>query len=331
MVTAFFVLALVAPVSVTAHEARPLVVEVDQTEDFSVTIDFRVPGTLDRRLKPQANLPDGCAKSGESPTINSDGAYRYRDDYQCPESLSGQTIAIEFPYGNPSLSALVLVTLPNGESHTKLLLPGDDHWLLPAEPTASAVVGDYTALGIGHIWLGFDHLLFVLCLLFIAGTKWRILATITGFTVAHSLTLALAALGHIKVSTGAVEAIIALSIVFLAAEIIRNDRLSIAWRKPMVVAVGFGLLHGLGFASVLADIGLPQLHQVKALLFFNLGVEIGQILFIGAVILAVRLIQGISAHRSKFRLEPALRVASVYSIGIAGSFWFVERSLTTWI
>ena len=323
-----FVIALAAPVAATAHEARPLVVEVDQAEDFSVRIDFGVPGSLDRRLKPQAKLPDSCAKSGESPPVNSDGAYHYRDAYQCRELLSGQKIAIEFPYGNPSLSTLVLVSLPNGESHTKLLLPGNDDWLLPAEPTASAVAGDYTALGIGHIWRGLDHLLFVLCLLFIAGTKWRILAAITGFTVAHSLTLALAAFGYINVSTGAVEAIIALSIVFLAAEIIRNDRLSIAWRKPMVVAVGFGLLHGLGFASVLAAIGLPQLHRAKALVFFNLGVEIGQILFIGVVVLATSLVRRRSALLS--RSEPGLKLASVYLIGITGSFWFVERSLNTW-
>lgn len=327
-VFAFLIIGVpLVPTTSLAHDARPIAVNVEQAQDFTVSIGFKVPGTLDARFKPAATLPRDCSKFGETPLISVDGAYVYERIYQCRTPLSGHTIGIEFPYGNPSLSSLLQITLPSGASHTKLLSPGDSGWLVPQEPSTAVVASDYTVLGISHIWRGVDHLLFVLCLLFIAGTKWRILATITGFTLAHSLTLALSTLGYFKVSVGAVEAIIALSIVFLAAEILRNNRQSLAWRKPMIVAVAFGLLHGLGFASVLADIGLPQSHRIQALIFFNVGVEIGQVLLIAIAMLAAQLLKGREALFGQIRLEPTIKAASTYAIGIVGSYWFVERSI----
>lgn len=315
------------PVASLAHDARPIAVEVKQTKDFTVSISFKVPGTLDTRFKPVANLPRDCSQFGETPPIGVDGAYVYEHVYRCRNPLGGQTIGIEYPYGNPSLSSLLQVTLPSGASHTKLLPPGENNWLVPEEPSTAVVASDYTVLGITHIWRGVDHLLFILCLLFIAGTKWRILATVTGFTLAHSLTLALSTLGYFKVSIGAVEAIIALSIVFLAAEILRNNRQSLAWRKPMIVAIAFGLLHGLGFATVLADIGLPQSHRVQALIFFNVGVEIGQVVLIAIAMLAAQLLKRREALLGQFRFEPTIKAASTYAIGIVGSYWFVERTM----
>lgn len=325
-------MALLAPFAGVAHDARPVAVEVRQAGDFGVSVSVKAPGTLDPRFRPGVRLPGECARTVGMPPAGLDGAYVYRHIYQCRESLGGRSVGLEYPYGNPSLSSLFLVTLPNGELHSKLLAPGDASWRVPEEVSAVSVLGDYTALGIRHIWLGFDHLLFVLCLLFVARTAWRILAAITGFTLAHSITLALATLGYVDVSVRAVEAIIALSIAFLAAEILRNNRHSIAWRRPMAIAVGFGLLHGLGFASVLADLGLPQLHRANALMSFNLGVEIGQILFIGMAIPGMRLVEGLGARLAKHKLAkypfaPAARLAPVYATGIAGSWWFVERSL----
>ena len=327
---ALFAVALLAPVDVSAHEARPVVLDVSQASDRSVVIELTAPGTLDWRMKPRAILPSFCDRLGSAETFDADGNYLFKYQYQCSEELSGKSIGIDFPYGNPSLSTLVLASLPNGESHTKLLLPGNYTWRLPVETTATVVAKDYTVLGINHIWRGLDHLLFVLCLLFIARTKWRILATITGFTVAHSLTLALAVLGYLNLSIGAVEAVIALSIVFLAAEILRANRDSFAWRKPMAVAVIFGLLHGLGFASVLADIGLPQSHQTKALLFFNVGVEIGQVLFIGTVFLVLTLVRNVPMRLTTTQFWSHLRPATLYLIGITSSFWFIERSVSAW-
>ncbi len=149
-----------------------------------------------------------------------------------------------------------------------------------------SVAGTYLSLGVEHILLGIDHLLFVLALLLITRGTWRLVKTVTAFTVAHSITLALATLGFVHVPQAPVEAVIALSIVFVAAEIVRvrNGRDGIAARAPWIVAFTFGLLHGFGFAGALARVGLPEGHIPLALLFFNVGVEVGQLLFIAAVL-----------------------------------------------
>ncbi len=175
-----------------------------------------------------------------------------------------------------------------------------------------------------HILGGYDHLLFVACLIFIARSPRRILVTITGFTIAHSITLALSTLEWVRVPVPPVEVVIALSIVFVAREIAREKRDSLTWRYPIAVSSSFGLLHGFGFAAVLRDIGLPQIELPTALLFFNLGVEVGQIIFVtGLLIVALggarilRLGQAAS-HR---RLEQFV----AYGVGCMAVFWTFER------
>ena len=151
------------------------------------------------------------------------------------------------------------------------------------------IAKDYTSLGVRHILEGYDYLLFLACLIMIAGTGRRILITVTGFTVAHSITLALSAFNLLRVPSAPVEAVIALSIVFLASEIAKEPRDTLTYKYPALVSVAFGLLHGLGFASVLRQIGLPQTEIVMGLLFFNIGVEIGQLAFIAMIILIYKL------------------------------------------
>lgn len=187
-------------------------------------------------------------------------------------------------------------------------------------------VGRYTVLGIGHILEGIDHLLFVLGLLLIVSTpRVRVLAliqTVTAFTVAHSLTLGLATLGFVDFPSRPVEAAIALSIVFLAMEVVRGwqGHESLTHRQPWLVAFGFGLLHGLGFAGALADVGLPQAEIPIALLFFNVGVEIGQLLFV-AVVLALRWL----LLRLPLRWPAWAAFVPVYLIGVTGAYWVIER------
>ena len=152
------------------------------------------------------------------------------------------------------------------------------------------MVKTYLVFGVEHILSGMDHLLFIACLIFIAGTWRRILVTITGFTIAHSLTLTLSALELIRLPVPPIEATIALSIVFLAREIALDRRDTLTWRYPIAVSAGFGLLHGLGFASALKDIGLPQTEIPAALLAFNVGVEIGQIMFVSSMLVVFWLI-----------------------------------------
>ena len=181
----------------------------------------------------------------------------------------------------------------------------------------------YTVLGIEHILTGFDHLLFVLCLVLIVAGGWRLVKTITAFTLAHSITLALATLGLVNVSSAPVEASIALSIAFLAAEILRHrgDRdTGLTYRYPWLIAFAFGLLHGLGFAGALATIGLPQSEIPIALLFFNIGVEIGQLAFVAVVLLALDLLRRLRLPSSAW-----IELAPAYTIGIIATWWLFER------
>jgi hypothetical protein len=184
-----------------------------------------------------------------------------------------------------------------------------------------------------HILLGFDHLLFVLALLLLVKGWRRLVATITGFTVAHSLTLAAATVGWVQVPQAPVEAVIALSIMFVAVEILhqRQGRTGIASRWPWVVAFGFGLLHGLGFAGALREIGLPDQAIPAALLSFNVGVEAGQLLFVAVVFLFLRLATHAmgrweSGSDRTARLPAAATPPVSYAIGILAGFWFVERT-----
>jgi hypothetical protein len=200
-------------------------------------------------------------------------------------------------------------------------------WRGPPE-TAGGVAREYLRLGVGHILGGADHLLFLACLIFVARTRRRILITVTGFTLAHSITLALAALGWVRVPVAPVEAAIALSIVFVATEIARNRRDTLTWRHPIAVASSFGLLHGFGFAAVLREVGLPQTELPMALLFFNLGVELGQVLFIAALLvgwaIARRLLAALEHWSATAALEH-LRVPVAYGVGCISSYWLIAR------
>ena len=184
-------------------------------------------------------------------------------------------------------------------------------------------------LGVEHILVGIDHLLFVLALLFVVQGGWRLVQTITAFTIAHSLTLALATLGYVNMPSAPVEAAIALSIVFLCVEIThaRQGRPGITFAYPWVVAFAFGLLHGLGFAGALSEIGLPPAEIPIALLFFNVGVELGHLMFVFVVLGVLALLQyGIGLTRHSVQFHKVERVA-VYVIGVLASYWLIERGL----
>ncbi|TWX65884.1 HupE/UreJ family protein [Colwellia demingiae] len=179
----------------------------------------------------------------------------------------------------------------------------------------------YIVLGTEHILIGFDHLLFVACLVYISGTRKKLLMTITGFTVAHSITLILAATGVLSIPIPPVEAVIALSIVFLAWEIAKNNKDSLSLSYPVLVSSSFGLLHGFGFASVLADIGLPETEKIMALLCFNIGVEIGQLLFVAALFIIFYVISKLYKPLTK----DTLRFPVSYLCGSLASIWMLER------
>ena len=226
------------------------------------------------------------------------------------------------------MTTLIRATFENGEARTAVLTPEETMWMVPAPASFGGVARSYFVIGVEHILFGLDHLLFLAGLLVIAGNFRRAIVTATGFTIAHSLTLALVALDVIAVPVAAVEATIALSIVFLAAEIARGNRGTLAWRRPALIASAFGLVHGAGFAAALSEIGLPATEKTAALLFFNLGVEAGQvaiILLVFGALAAVRRLPVLPRIEEIGGGRGASRILA-YALGAVAAFWFVERT-----
>ena len=215
--------------------------------------------------------------------------------------------------------------LQDGTVTTSLVRPSQPWIDIQARQSSFEVARLFVVEGIEHILFGYDHLLFVAALMLIV-RNWRVLVkTITAFTVAHSITLTFATLGWVALPSGPVEIMIAFSIVLVAAEIVRTERgqTSLATTWPWVVAFAFGLLHGFGFAGALQHLGLPQDDIPLALLCFNVGVEIGQLLFIAAILLAV------AALRRIVDVPRKAVVASAYAIGMVAAFWTLERLHST--
>ncbi len=329
------ILTLAAPVA-HAHDARPNYVQITETEANTFSVSWKVPASMPGSALPYPTLPEGCVAERQPAWQQAGAEYLGQQVFRCDEGLSGRVVGIEFPIINPSLSTLYKIRLANGEEHLRILKPSETEWTVPDAEDRFAVATEYTKLGVEHIWIGVDHLLFVACLLFIARTPRRLLITITGFTVAHSITLALSTLDLVRIPTPPVEAAIALSVVFMAWEIAKGDETSLTYRFPVVVSSSFGLLHGFGFAAVLRDIGLPQTELPTALLFFNVGVEIGQILFVIALLAAFFIVRPVLESVLRSAADPEMRWTSLtqpasYVIGCIASYWMIQRVAGFWI
>lgn len=304
-----------------AHELRPGYLELRETDPDVFTMLWKVPARGEQRFGIRPALPAHCTPTAAPEDTRTADAFVVRATVRCPGGLDGHRVAIE------GLSAtltdvLLRIERRNGTSQTHRLTPAAPSVVVTAAPGSLGVAWTYLRLGVEHILLGFDHLLFVLALIMLVGPHRRLIGTVTAFTVAHSLTLAAATLGLVHVPPRAVEATIALSIVFVAAEIVHARRgvRSLTARKPWIVAFAFGLLHGLGFAGALADVGLPQHAIPLALLCFNVGVEIGQLLFI-ATVLGVRL----AARRLAVPWPAWAAGLAPYVIGTLAAYWTIER------
>jgi len=332
---AFALVLMLSNWAAQAHDARPNFVQVVEAEPLAFTVSWRVSAGPPGAGLPFPTLPPDCATKSQPIWQQAGTDYLGQQSFQCGEGISGRVVGIQFPRNMPSLSTLYKIRLANGEEHLRILNPNETEWTVPEKETRFAVAAQYTRLGIEHIWIGIDHLLFVACLLFIARTPRRLLITITGFTVAHSITLALLALDLVLIATPPVEAAIALSVVFMAWEIVKGDETSLAYRYPVVVSSSFGLLHGFGFAAVLRDIGLPQIELPTALLFFNVGVEIGQILFVlalfvGFFILRPVLVRLLRSVKDKQVHWTSLTTPASYLIGSMASYWMIDRVTNFW-
>lgn len=315
-------------VHVSAHESRPLFIQIIETSPDYYKLKVTVPNSVAESNLPELVFPTAFVMIDSLRTIRKTASGYLETILFEPtkKSIKGQNIEIRFPKFNPSITSIVQVDLQDKTTQTLVISPQESQFFIPESPSSWTVVHQYTWLGMEHIWAGIDHLLFLVCLLVITGFSKKLFWTITGFTVAHSVTLVLSTLGWIQLAIKPVEACIALSIIFLCYEIIHqhSTKTSLTYRYPVLVSSSFGLLHGFGFASVLSEIGLPPTHLGKALLFFNIGVEIGQILFLGVVVLIQILVTKFVLKRFTNASNLAFRIV-VYGVGILASFWFFER------
>lgn len=352
-----FAAALLLAPSAHAHEVRPAYLELKETAPGRFNVLWRTPVLAGMRLPVALKLPDSV-RNAKEPVIQelADSLLERRWIDAGPTGLAGTRI--EFPGLQLTITdALVRYELLDGTKGTAIVHPSQPWFEFAASQSRWAVARVYWRLGIEHIWGGIDHLLFVLALLLLVRGWKRVVATVTAFTIAHSITLAAATLGFVHVPQKPVEAVIALSILFVAAEILRVRGVdfsplqsaaardgethsdasptrtakrtevrapSLTARAPWVVAFTFGLLHGFGFAGALNEVGLPQNAIPVALLFFNLGVETGQLLFIAflyAVVAAGRKV----AHRIQLPRPAWGWQLAPYAIGCVAAFWLLQR------
>jgi hydrogenase/urease accessory protein HupE len=318
-----------------AHELRPAYLQLRQTEADRYDVLWKVPGQgEDLRLSLYVRLPQACANVSAPRGVFAGSAFTEQWSVSCAGGLAGGTIRVD------GLSATLTDVLArserlDGTTQVTRLTPSNPSFVVEAAPGPGEIVRTYLELGIEHILTGLDHLLFVLGLLLLVRGAGRLVKTVTAFTVAHGVTLTAATLGFVHVPQPPVEAAIALSIVFVATEILRSGGgsaavdASLAERQPWLIAFTFGLMHGLGFAGGLSDAGLPQSHVPLALLLFSIGIEIGHFAFIASVLAVV------ACGRRALLLLPApivgarhrlfVRLLPPYAIGTTAMFWLIQR------
>ena len=306
----------------SAHEARPAYLEIKETAPGQFSVLWRTPVLAGIRLPVALRLPDDV-KNLKEPGVEelADSFVERRRIDAGANGLSGKRI--DFPGLQLTITdVLVRVELLDGRKWTTIVHPSQPYVEIAAAQTWLGVSGTYIVEGIRHILFGADHMLFVLGLLLIVKDRWMLLKTVTAFTVAHSITLAIATLGYAEVPALPLNAAIALSILFLGPEIVRcwRGETSFTIRNPWVVAFAFGLLHGFGFASALTSAGLPRHELPLALVSFNVGVELGQLSFIGLVLALER-----SFRILEVRWPRWAEALPGYTVGSLGAFWTIQR------
>jgi hydrogenase/urease accessory protein HupE len=319
-----------------AHDARPLSILIVEQGKAAYRVDVRMPPSIEASNEPVISFPEGCTVRSAPVRPSTDALVKtmFVSCSALADGIDGRQVGIQYPLFNPSLSTLLRYSPESGDTRTAVLPPTQTRWQVPKAANWKTVAHDYLILGVEHIWAGIDHLLFVSGLLLIAKTPRHIAWAVTGFTLAHSVTLSLSTLGVVRLPLLPVEAGIALSILFLAREVARPDPESLARRYPFAISSFFGLLHGFGFAAALRAAGLPRNEIGAALLFFNTGVELGQLVFIAMMLILIRLVIGVS-RTAGFALAPQMlsRVESVcaYALGVPAAFWFMERLRAFWL
>jgi hydrogenase/urease accessory protein HupE len=306
---------------VEAHESLPAYLEINQQKAFVYSVLWKVPAVEGAPPAIAFTTPGGCNSLGETAPPQMPGAIVRTWTMECPGGIAGRKIEIA---GLPItlLDALVRIRYRDGSVATRILRPAEPSFIVAVAQHGGADAWGYLRLGVEHILYGVDHLFFVLGLLLIVRGTRLLLKTISAFTIAHTLTLAMATLGVVRVPVAPTEAVIALSIVFLGSELalFQRGQLGLTYRKPWVVAFAFGLLHGFGFAGTLSRIGIPTPEIPKALLLFNCGVELGQVAFVLAFVAFVRSLRDLQLNWPRWA-----EVSVPYAFGATAACWFIQR------
>lgn len=325
----FCLLALLLPLESQAHRFAPSLLRLFEIGPGEYKVVWKTPAQRVSSVPLVPEFPASCtAPDPGAGTLEGTGVISSWT-MQCEGNLVGQTLSVGGLLEN---SASVLLSIESREGYYyQTLLSGDrSGFMVPAEPTWVEVMREYSWLGAEHIWGGIDHLLFVFGLLLLVGWNRRLFWTITAFTLGHSITLSLVTLGFFEYPVALVEFAIALSIFVLALELARQDDRGLFRRYPWWLAGGFGLLHGMGFAGALAEVGIPQSELPLALLFFNLGIEAGQLAFIAVVALLGLVLNRLYAvFRGRWRIVDALPIGvlPIYVLGSLSAMWCIERGL----
>jgi hypothetical protein len=314
---------LLVPSASQAHRFAPSLLRLFEVGENSYNMVWKTPAQATSAVPLQPVVPEACAVEGaELGELEGTGiVHSWR--MNCSQPLIGLSIGVS---GLAENQASVLFSLETREGffYQALLNSEQPSFTVPGEPTTLTVVQEYAALGAEHIWGGIDHLLFVFGLLLLVGGGRRLVWTITSFTIGHSVTLSLVTLGYFDYPVALVEFAIAVSIFVLALELARPGEGGLFRHYPWWLAGGFGLLHGMGFAGALAEVGLPQGELPLALLSFNIGIELGQLAFIFGVYLLWLLVRPVLS-----RWQEQLLPVPVYLLGILSAMWCIERGLET--
>ncbi|WP_444932554.1 HupE/UreJ family protein [Microbulbifer sp. JTAC008] len=322
-----------------AHDGRPIYIELKEVTESSYILRWKIPPIMQPGTEPEIHLkgefcqiqPEITGPAG--PNVKS---YLCRNPHpnNFTRLYNPLTIKITYPIANPALSSLIHFEKSDGDTINLFNSPKVLEINLPSRLTIWDCVKQYIEAGFLHILEGYDHLLFVLCLVFIARNFRSTLIAISGFTLGHSLTLGLASLNLFTIRVDVVEVLIPLSIMLLAAEIVYahngQSKTSLTRRYPAIVASGFGLLHGFGFASALAELGLPHSSKITALFSFNIGVELGQILFVLVLIFLSSTVQWIFSNWKISILYQHFLTQSkyaIYPVGVVSGYWAIERTV----
>jgi len=322
LLIAIFILRFATPG--IAHEIRPGLLDISERSPGLFYVTWKVPMRGDMILAIEPTLPSSFKLVAPPSEKFVPGARVQHLIYQSEEaSLTGEEIGVS-GLSSLQIDVLLRIELANGQAHSAILRPSSPTFVVPMQASKYEVAKSYSQMGFTHILEGVDHLLFLFALLLLIVDFKMLVKTVTAFTVAHSVTLCAATLGIVQVPSSPTEAVIALSIVFLAAEIVRHraGENVLSAKYPWIVAGFFGLFHGLGFAGALSEVGVPSHEVPLALLMFNIGVEGGQLLFVTAAF-------GVLVFMKRVSLPEILRSRPYvpYAIGSVAAYWAIERTL----